>query len=290
MKAMALDIVSAMNDAALFEPWFRGPTWNGWRAILKGAYALPMTSEEVEFFRTVAERDPPKQRIRELWIVAGRRAGKDSIASLIAAHSAALFDQGDRLRPGERALVCCIAHDKDQAKIVLNYTRSYFAQIGLLRSIVEKDDRAADFQLKNQVDVAVLTNNFRAVRGRAVICAIFDELAFWRDEASANPDEEVYRAVLPGLASFPDNGMIVGISSPYRRSGLLWTRFKRCFATDGPNVLVVRAPTRTLNPTIPQSIIDEALADDPIGASRMAGRISERHFRLCRSRSDRIGG
>ena len=256
------NLVEAMGG--IFQPWFRGASWDGWRTILKAAYALPMTPTEVEFFRTVAERDPPEQRVRELWIAAGRRAGKDSIASLIAAHSAALFDQQDKLRPGERAVVMCLATDKDQAKIILNYTRSYFTDINLLSGMVQRET-ATGFELANNVDVSVLTNNFRAVRGRPVLCAIFDELAFWRDESSAAPDEETYKAIRPALASIPGS-MIVGISSPYRKSGLLYAKFKKHFGRDGDVVLVIRAPTRALNPTISQAIVDEALADDPIGA------------------------
>jgi hypothetical protein len=37
----AIDIVSAINDRALFADWFQGESWNGWRAVLKAAYALP---------------------------------------------------------------------------------------------------------------------------------------------------------------------------------------------------------------------------------------------------------
>jgi hypothetical protein len=259
------NIVQAMASPALFKPWFEGESWNGWRAVLKAAYALPMTKAEVDFFRTVAERDPPKQRVRELWIAAGRRAGKDSIASMIAAHSAALFDQQDRLRPGERAMVACIAYDKDQARIVLDYTKSYFAEVDLLKGMVQNDERAADLELRNNVDIAVLTNNFRAVRGRPILCAIFDEIAFWRDDTSATPDEETYKAILPGLASLP-SAMIVAISSPYRKAGLLHSKFKKHFGKNTDDVLVIRAPTRALNPTIPQKIIDDALAEDPIGA------------------------
>jgi hypothetical protein len=44
------DIVSAMDDPEFFEPWFRGPTWDGWRAVLKGAFALPMSDDENAFF------------------------------------------------------------------------------------------------------------------------------------------------------------------------------------------------------------------------------------------------
>jgi hypothetical protein len=263
--APALDIVAAMNHPKLFEPWFRGETWDGWRTVLKAAYALPMTESEIEFFRTVADRDPPTKRVRELWIVAGRRAGKDSVASMIAAHAAALFDQQDRLRPGERAMVACIAYDRDQGRIVLDYSKSYFREIDLLKAMVQNDDRAADFELNNGVDVAVLTNNFRAVRGRPILCAVFDELAFWRDESSASPDEELYRAIKPGLASIP-NSMIVGISSPYRKTGLLYNKFKKHFGRDDDDVLVIRAPTRALNPTIDEAVVNAALEEDPAAA------------------------
>jgi hypothetical protein len=95
-----LDIVAAMNSNLLFADWFKGSSWDNWRTVLKGAFALRMSEAERVFFRTVAERDPPKSPVRELWVVVGRGGGKDSIASLITAHAAALFDRRDRLRPG----------------------------------------------------------------------------------------------------------------------------------------------------------------------------------------------
>jgi hypothetical protein len=157
-----------------------------------------------------------------------------------------------------------LANDKDRARIVLDYTRAYFAESPLLRQLVAKDERANDFQLANRVDISVLTNNYRSVRGRPILCAVLDEIAFWRDDNSATPDEETYRALVPGLASI--DGMVIGISSPYRRSGLLYSKFKKHFGKDDDDVLVIRAPTRTLNPTIPQEIVDRALAEDRAAA------------------------
>lgn len=263
MTTAAISLDEALTDPALFQPWFPGETWDGWRVVLKAAYALPMTGDEVEFFRSVAERDPPKRRVRELWCVVGRRGGKDSVASVIAAHSAALFDQGHRLRPGERALVMCLAVDRDQAKVVLNYTRSFFTDIDLLKGMVQRET-ATGFELTNSVDVTISTNSFRSVRGRPILCAILDETAFWRDETSATPDEETYKALRPALASIPGS-IIIGISSPYRKSGLLYKKFKEHYGRDG-DVLVIKAPTRTLNPLIDQAIIDEAMAEDPAAA------------------------
>ena len=45
------------------------------------------------------------------------------IASLIIAFSAALFGDQISLRPGERATVMCLAVDREQAQIILNFTR-----------------------------------------------------------------------------------------------------------------------------------------------------------------------
>jgi len=260
-----LDIVSCMNDPELFQPWFDGETWNAWRTILKAIYALPMSDEEKAFFRTVAEREPPTKPVKEVVIIAGRRGGKDSIASLVGAHSAAMFSDRANLRPGERAQVLCLACDRDQAKIVLNYTRSYFTELPLLHGMVSKETQFG-FELTNNIDVSVATNSFRSVRGRPILCAILDEVAYWRDDNSANPDVEVYNALKPGLASLPGS-VIILISSPYRKSGLLHTKYKDKFGKDDDKVLVIKAPTRVLNPTIPQSVVDEAMAEDSAAAS-----------------------
>jgi hypothetical protein len=258
-----IDIVAAMNDPGLFQPWFHGESWDGWRAILRGAFALPMTEAERDFFRSVADRDPPARPVKELWVVAGRRSGKDSIASLIAAYSAALFNDQDRLRRGERAVIACFGCDRDQSRIVLNYARSYFEDIPMLKALVTRETQYG-FELNNSVDVVVATNNFKSARGRPFKIAILDEVSFYSQENSASPDEELFRAIKPSFATLP-NSMLIGISSPYRRSGLLYAKFRDHYGKDG-DILVVRAATTVLNPTIDQSIIDEALEADPAAA------------------------
>jgi hypothetical protein len=105
-----------MTDPNLFGRWFTGESWATWRAVLKAAYALPMTTAEVAAFgRVSGGRDPPDRRVRELWVIAGRRSGKDSIASLIAAYTSVFNNFAERLRPGERASIACLAVDRSQA-------------------------------------------------------------------------------------------------------------------------------------------------------------------------------
>jgi hypothetical protein len=265
----APSVVDAMEHPGLFRRWFGGnvdqdDTWANWKAVLKAAFALPMSTAEVKFFRTVAERRLPTRRVKELWIVAGRRAGKDSVASVVMGHAAAFFTATAKLRPGERALCMCLACDRDQAGIVLNYTKAFFEHIEPLQRMVVRETKTG-FELCNGVEVAVVTNSYRATRGRTILLGILDECAFYRDETSTNPDLELYAALKPGLATLPDS-MLIGISSPYRRTGLLYNKFKKHFGRDDDDVLVIRAPSTMLNPTLDVSIIAKALEDDPAAA------------------------
>jgi hypothetical protein len=265
MSAPTVTLIDALTDPSLFEPWFRGESWDGWRAVVKAMDASPMTEAEIAFFKSIAgDRNPPKHPVREFYAVAGRRAGKDSAVSGIAAYSAAFFDQQDRLRPGERATILCLACDQAQAKLILNYIRAFFSDIPMLRAMVTRETKSG-FELNNLVDITVASNDYRSVRGRPVRLAILNEVAFLRDENSALPDIELYNAIRPALASLPGS-RIIGISSPYRKSGLLWNKYRKHFGQDDNDVLVIQAATRTLNPLIDGAFINQALADDPIGA------------------------
>ena len=66
--------------------------------------------------------------------------------------------------------------------------------------------------------------------------------------------------MIPGMARVP-GAMLIGISTPYRRSGLLYTRCQRHYGKDG-DVLVVCGATPLFNPTCPQQVIDDAIAED----------------------------
>jgi hypothetical protein len=60
--------------------------------------------------------------------------------------------------------------------------------------------------------------------------------------------------------------MLIGISSPYRRVGLLYQKHRDHYGIDG-DVLVVQGATPSFNPTIDRKIIDQARRDDPASAA-----------------------
>jgi hypothetical protein len=260
---VSLPITDAMTDPNLFGQWFAGDSWGTATAVLKAAYALPMNIGEIMRFKRVAGgRDPPTQRVKELFVIAGRRSGKDSMASLIAAHTAVFNDFEHRLRPGEHASVLCLAVDRNQARIVHRYTRAYFAQPLLAPLVIADNDET--LELNNQCEIVISTNNFRSIRGKTLAAAIMDEMCFWRDDEArfANPDKAVYEAIVPGFATLDDQALLVGISTPYMRSGLAYEKWERHFGKNDNEVLVVNGPTTAFNPTVPQRIIDAALKRD----------------------------
>jgi hypothetical protein len=256
-------IIEAMDG--IFEPWFRGPSWGGWRTVLKANFGLPMDETETAFFESVAgDRVAPTSAIREFWAIVGRRGGKDSVVSLVCAYVASTFSPKGILRPGERALVACIAPDKDVAKIVQRYIRAFFETVPSLQKMVQ---RVTDetLELTNMVDITIMTSNFRSVRGRPILCCVLDEVAMLRSDDSASPDLELYAALLPGMATIPQ-AMMFGISSPHAKKGLLYKKYRDDFGKTSDDVLVIQAPSHVMNPVLNTRDRDRQLIEDPARA------------------------
>src|SRR5436309_11108160 len=84
-----------MDDPSLFGRWFTGDSWNTWRAVLKAAYALPMSAADRATFRAVAgDRQPPARRVKAV----GRRRAA--------------------LGEGQRRLACCRARRGDRRRLL----------------------------------------------------------------------------------------------------------------------------------------------------------------------------
>jgi hypothetical protein len=261
--ANTMDFPTAFDDPNMFGSFFQGPSWNGWRAINRAAYASPLTPQQLIMFGELGGgREPPKKRVRELWIGAGRRAGKDSVVSAMATFAG--LQRYDGLRPGESPVIACLAVDRSQARIILKYIKGYFERIELLHGMVERET-ADGLLLTNGCEILVMANSFRAVRGRTIVFACLDECAFFRSDESANPDVELYNALVPAMATIP-NSKLVGITTLHRRDGLVYTKDREHFGKNDDNVLFIKAASRTLNPTLDQRIIDEAMARDPAAA------------------------
>lgn len=258
-----MNIINAIDDPNVFAAHFRGTSWQAWRVFLMSLFALPMSEEELATYRAHTGRSaPPVSPSHEAWLVCGRRSGKSFILALIAVFLACFFDWRPFLRSGECGTIMVIAADRRQARVILRYVLGLLRSIPMLKRQIE-NSTTENVTLKRQVVIEVHTASFRTTRGYTIVAALLDELAFWpSDENAAQPDTEVIAAVRPGMATIPD-AMLLCASSPYARRGALWEAYRKHYATDGDPILVWQAATREMNPSVPQSYIDQQMNDDP---------------------------
>jgi phage terminase large subunit-like protein len=255
-------IRDAMIDPVLFGETFAGPSFAAWRALLSGFYGLPLADDEAQSFLALTGRaETPTEAHDELWLVVGRRGGKSHAAALVGVYEAAFRDHRSKLAPGEVATVMLVAADRQQARTLLRYVRG-MCDHPMIRPMVLRETETG-IELSNRCAIEVGTASFRSVRGYTIAAAICDEVAFWQSEG-ASPDAEIIAALRPALATL--GGKLVCLSSPYARRGVLWDAHRQHFGKDG-RVLVAQAPSRTMNPTLPQRVIDDAIKDDAARAS-----------------------
>jgi hypothetical protein len=264
-----MNILEALNSPKILGQRFSGPDWTAWRSFLAATFGLPMSSDEQAIYTRCTGRTAlPTSPAREAWVIAGRRAGKSRIAALIAVFLACFRDWSSHLAPGERAVIMCLAADRKQAGVVLRFIKGLLESVPVLASLMDHPT-AESIHLTNDVVIEVDTSSFRAVRGYTIVAAILDELAYWPLEESANPDVEVVNAIRPAMSTIPQ-ALLIAISSPYSQRGVLWDAFKRYYGKDG-DILVRRAPTRTMNPTVSEAEVSRAYELDPISAAAEFG-------------------
>ena len=259
---MPVTILSALRDPVLFGPSFPTvETWAPWEAFLAALFGLEMTPEQLALYRACTDRvDAPTLPARETWCIVGRRGGKSRVAALLGVFLACFRDYTPFLVAGEMGTVPIIAPDRKEARTVMRYILGFFQGSQLLMKMVLRS-RADAIELNNRVVIEVHTASFKTVRGYTVVGAILDEIAYLPTDESANPDREILNALRPGMLTIP-GALLIGISSPYARRGVLWDTYRVHYGQPS-GVLVWKAPTRTMNPLVPQEVIDTGVAADP---------------------------
>jgi phage terminase large subunit-like protein len=80
-------------DAALVDKNLLGSalgpadSWATWLTCLRAAFGITLNHQDRRAFAAIAgSRKSPERKIRELWIIAGRRSGKSRMAAAIACY------------------------------------------------------------------------------------------------------------------------------------------------------------------------------------------------------------
>jgi hypothetical protein len=259
----------ALDDTRLLGASLAGPSWANWRTLMLAICGETLTAAELEVFTTLTRRTvSPPARVRQAWVVVGRRGGKSRAAGVLAAYFAVLCRHPE-LVAGERGIILCVAPDVRQANGILNYALGALESSPTLAKEVVRTT-SDTIELKGNVFIEVRSSSFRRLRGMTLLAAILDECAFFMaDDVSSNPDVEIVGAVKPSLLT--TGGPLLAFSSPYARKGVLFESHAGHFGIDGDPILVGQAPSLVMNPSLDKAEIDSEYIKDPQYASAEYG-------------------
>jgi len=253
-----LSLIDAVRSDKCFKSYFKDlSTWESWITFFKALEAPDsMDKAEARLFKSCTGlKRPYKGRIKEAYMICGRRSGKSTIAALLAVFYAVFGDWQQYLSPGEVARVFVVACNKDQSKIVMGYIKAFLDLTPTLRNMVFKT-QVESIQLRNGVEINVKAQSWRSSRGFSTGILILEEISWWRFESeSMLQDKDIYTALLPGMTTIP-NSLVLGISTPFSRQGLLWQKHLAHYAKPG-STLIWTAPTWTMNRNLTEAGLKE---------------------------------
>jgi len=241
-------------------------------------------------------REQDGRERRELVLILGRRSGKSALAAIFAAYE--LYKLLKRGHPqayygmpsGSEIRILDIANDKEQASIVYNDIQGHIQAIDYFKSNIahdtqtylrfrtDNDRKKFGPEGKGTITATFKSSIAKGLRGRGIICAILDEIAFFVDNGKSSA-ERVYKAIKPSIAQFArkdkktrravgdTEGRMVLISSPDAKEGFFYKQYQMSM-TGGPesrNMLMIQAPTWEIRPDLPKSYYEEEYAKDPAG-------------------------
>src|SRR6202008_1898157 len=98
-----------------------------------------------------------------------------------------------RSAPGEAAVVMCVASDRRQARVVLDYAKGLLRACPMLAPMIATE-RAEGIELTNGITIEAHTSSYRAICRYTQLAVVLDELAVSvTGDRSATPDAEVAR-------------------------------------------------------------------------------------------------
>jgi len=259
---MSVNFIQALEDPKLLGQFIRDQqTIRVWKCLWRAFFGLPPVDGDLALYQAHTGRTAwPTEPSREGWLLIGIRGGKSYMVALLAVYLA-VFRQY-QLSAGELGYILVVAPTVKQAGIVKRYLSSFFQENAFLRPFISRETLDG-IELTNGTGIAVLSSDYRTVRGFTCVGAIIDEVAFLNVEGS-KPDLEIVRALRGRLMS--TRGPLISISSPYAKTGVLFDVHKKHFGRDDSKFLVWQAKSTIMNPTLPADLIEEARQEDPEAA------------------------
>ena len=259
------------------------------RAVLKAAYGLEMTPEELDAFREITDGERPRKGgYNDIWCIIGQRSGKtDKILANVAVFEGFVFNPlkwgSGRLNVGEEAFYPLVAQNVYGANRARSYIEGKLLRLedrgwqildhgeAQQRAITGKEIRCRKHAGSQSWSLIYrcFPCSKAAVRGITAIGCGTDESAWWRTEEGAyNADIEVFRALRGRGATFGKRYKKWNVTSPYGEEGMAWDKYLERHHTRS---LVVNCPSWQFNPNLDAAFLEEERTDDPVAYLRDYG-------------------
>lgn len=261
---MTITLAAAMRDVNLLGAPFQAPSFWTWHTVAKVISGESLDDREAALFRECTGRtELPKGPVNNVTLLGGRRTGKDRFMSATAIFRAALAAKWQEIMSaGEMATVILLGADKKQARILRRYCQGLL-EPPMIKALVSRDtDEVIEF--RNGASLEITTNDASLVRGRSAIAILGTEVCFWQtDAASSSSDEEIIAAAEPSMSMTPDGGLMIMASSVHRKRGYMYRKFKELHGNNEAEDICWLAPSRVMNPALPEKVVTKAMAADP---------------------------
>jgi len=204
----------------------------------------------------------PKRPLIAL-LIAGRRSGKTSIASIALAHRLIELSRkrhfpGVKLLRGQTIGAINVAADDKQARVLFERTAANLHIAGLVPA---KYPSSGSIRIGRRVLYESLPTSAGAIRGRtAALCAL-DELAHFPGVTGPASADRVFDALLPSVRTFGRLGQIIITTSPMGRQGKVWELYECRGHMD--ELLVMQFATWEMHPYITRGMLQSEFELDP---------------------------
>lgn len=273
-----------------------------------GLIVAKMTEYEIYEFMTECPYNPDDVKdiiVNKIDLICGRRSGKTIISAILAIYCSISNNWKPFLKKTPFATVLIMSHSREFSDEVLEVIRSLIESSEVLSRLVNTSKRntASTMNLKvpwivegnkvqhSRVQIKVAAASSKTTRGVAACAILCDEIAYWNlDENMKETDTKIMKAVRPAMKQFGAFAMLIKLSSPGIKQGVLYDEYKRR-KTLPKTYAIFKAPTWMMNSIIPDEELKEEHTLDPDGfdteyrsnfADSLSNFIVPEYIEMCR--------
>jgi len=212
-------------------------------------------------------------------LIIGRRGGKTTLSAMLAIYCAVSTNWKPFLKKTPSAHVLVLSHSRDFSDEVLDLIRTLIQESPILSHVVNKQKKnsASTMNLKtpwiidskieySRVQIKVGAASSKTTRGTAACAVLCDEICYWNlDENLKETDDKIMKAVRPNMKQFGKHAVMIKLSSPGIKQGVLYNEYLKWQDNTLPkNYVVFKTPSWVFNTILPKEefLIEHTLDPD----------------------------